>query len=94
MKQTNALRSKRRAGAVVPALAAAALLCTACGQEQRDEEPMKAEDTVFGDQVEQIDRAKQRAAEAENRMQDLNSKLDQAEGVAPREPDSEEAHGN
>ncbi len=80
---------------MVPALAlcAAALLCAACGQK-REEEPIKPEDTVFGDQLQQIDRAKEAAAEAENRMQDLNSQLDQAEGAAPREPDSEETSGN
>jgi len=82
--------------AIVPVLAtfAVALLCAGCGQEQRDEEPMKPEETVFADQLKQIDRAKEAAAEAENRMQDLNSQLDEAEGTAPREPDSEEARGN
>ncbi len=53
-----------------------------CGQDNRsrEPEPMAVEDTVFGDQVEQIQRAEDRAREMEGRMQDLNEQLESAEG--------------
>jgi hypothetical protein len=48
---------------------------------------MPVEETVFGDQVEQIQRAEDRAREMEGRMQDLNRELDSAEGApADSEP--------
>lgn len=54
-----------------------------CGQDNRsrEPEPMPVEETVFGDQVEQIQRAEDRAREVEGRMQDLNKELDSAEGA-------------
>jgi outer membrane lipopolysaccharide assembly protein LptE/RlpB len=68
---------------------ALAVVLGACGKQDRDEEPMPVEETVFADQVEALDRAKQQAKEMEGRMQDLNSQLDAAEGT-PREPQADE----
>ena len=58
-------------------------LVPGCGQDNRSQEPepMPVEETVFGDQVEQIQRAEDRAREMEGRMQDLNRELDSAEGA-------------
>jgi hypothetical protein len=64
-------------------------LVAGCGQDNRSQEPepMPVEETVFGDQVEQIQRAEDRARELEGRMQDLNRELDSAEGApADSEP--------
>lgn len=57
-------------------------IVAACGQDNRSRapEPMAVEDTVFGDQVEQIQRAEERAREMEGRMQNLNKQLENAEG--------------
>lgn len=65
-----------------------AMLVGACGQDtpSRQDEPMPVEDTVFADQVKQIDRAKDQAAQMENRMQDLNRELETAEGARSAEP--------
>lgn len=59
-------------------------LVAGCGQDNRSQEPepMPVEETVFGDQVEQIQRAEDRAREMEGRMQDLNRELDSAEGAS------------
>lgn len=67
----------------------AALVVAGCGENNssREEEPMAVEDTVFGDQVEQIQRAEDRAREMEGRMQDLNKQLDSAEGQPRPDPD-------
>ena len=71
----------------------ACLLCVGlvagCGQDtrSREPEPMPVEDTVFGDQVEQIQRAEDRAREMEGRMQDLNQQLDSAEGASGADPE-------
>jgi len=56
------------------------LSVAACGRDEKAEEPMPVEETVFGDQVEQIDKAKQLSKDVEGRMQDLNSQLDRVEG--------------
>ena len=60
-----------------------------CGQDNRsrEPEPMAVEDTVFGDQVEQIQRAEERAREMEGRMQDLNKHLESAEGESRPDPE-------
>jgi len=60
-----------------------------CGQDNRsrEPEPMPVEDTVFGDQVEQMQRAEDRAREMEGRMQDLNKELESAEGAPRPDPD-------
>lgn len=67
----------------------AALFVAGCGQDNssREEEPMAVEDTVFGDQVEQIQRAEDRAREMEGRMQDLNKQLEGAEGQSRPDPE-------
>lgn len=44
------------------------------------EEPIPVEKSVFGDQVKQIDKAKDQAKQMENRMQDLNKKLGESGG--------------
>lgn len=64
-------------------------MVAACGQDNRsrEPEPMAVEDTVFGDQVEQIQRAEERAREMEGRMQDLNKQLESAEGESRPVPD-------
>lgn len=82
---------------VMKAVAAAALvlLLAGCGRDHEPEEqPMPVEESVFGDQVEQIDRTRERVEEMEGRMQDLNSQLDQAEGNADREKNGEDPSGN
>jgi len=77
------------------ACAAFALALGGCdGDGKREEQPIPVEESVFGDQVEQIDRAKQRASEMEGRMQDLNSQLEQAEGARNREDDGEDDSSN
>jgi hypothetical protein len=48
---------------------------------------MPVEETVFGDQVEQMQRAEDRAREMEGRMQDLNKALDSAEGASSADPE-------
>lgn len=60
-----------------------------CGQDNRshEPEPMAVEDTVFGDQVEQIRRAEERARHMEHRLQDLNKHLETAEGESRTGPD-------
>lgn len=60
-----------------------------CGQDSRsrEPEPMPVEETVFGDQVEQIQRAEDRAREMEGRMQDLNRELESAEGAPRADPE-------
>ncbi len=60
-----------------------------CGQDNRsrEPEPMPVEDTVFGDQVEQMQRAEDRAREMEGRMQDLNRELESAEGAPRADPE-------
>lgn len=72
------------------AIAFAAMVC-ACGRESENaEQPMPVEDTVFADQVETIDRAKEKAREMEGRMQDLNLQLDAAEGaLRPEQSDAD-----
>lgn len=67
----------------------ATLFIAGCGQDNssREQEPMAVEDTVFGDQVEQIQRAEDRAREMEGRMQDLNKQLEGAEGQPRPDPD-------
>ena len=67
----------------------AALVVASCGENNssREEEPMAVEDTVFGDQVEQIQRAEDRAREMEGRMQDLNKQLEGAEGQSRPDPE-------
>ena len=67
----------------------AALIVAGCGQDNssREEGPMAVEDTVFGDQVEQIQRAEDRAREMEGRMQDLNKQLESAEGQSRPDPE-------
>jgi hypothetical protein len=62
-------------------------LVAGCGQDNRSQEPepMPIEETVFGEQVEQIQRAEDRAREMEGRMQDLNRELDSAEGASSAE---------
>jgi hypothetical protein len=66
-----------------------ALLIAGCGQDNssRQEEPLAVEDTVFGEQVETMQRAEDRAREMEGRMQDLNEQLEGAEGAPRPEPD-------
>ena len=66
-------------------------LVAGCGQDNssREPEPMPVEDTVFGDQVEQMHRAEERAREMENRMQDLNKELESAEGAPRPDPDAQ-----
>jgi hypothetical protein len=63
-------------------------LLVGCGQDNssREPEPMPVEDTVFGDQVQQMQRAEDRAKEMENRMQDLNKALEGAEGGPSGDP--------
>lgn len=67
----------------------ATLFIAGCGQDNssREQEPMAVEDTVFGDQVEQMQRAEDRAREMEGRVQDLNKQLEGAEGQPQPEPD-------
>lgn len=67
----------------------AALLVAGCGQDNssRQQEPMPVEDTAFGDQVEQMRRAEDRAREMEGRMQDLNKQLEDAEGQPRPDPE-------
>ncbi|HEY4646411.1 MAG TPA: hypothetical protein VIH25_09035 [Steroidobacteraceae bacterium] len=67
----------------------ATLLIAGCGQDNssREQEPMAVEDTVFGDQVETIKRAEDRAREMEGRVQDLNKQLEGAEGESRPDPD-------
>ena len=85
----------RFGAATATAYAVLALALGGCGEDsKREEKPIPVEDSVFGDQVEQIDRAKQRASEMEGRMQDLNSQLEQAEGAPDREEDGEDDSSN
>jgi hypothetical protein len=67
----------------------AALFVAGCGQDNssREQEPMAVEDTVFGDQVETMHRAEDRAREMEGRVQDLNKQLEGAEGASRPDPD-------
>lgn len=67
----------------------AALLVAGCGQDNssRQEEPMAVEDTVYGDQIEQMRRAEDRAREMEGRVQDLNKQLESTEGQSRPDPD-------
>jgi nitrous oxide reductase accessory protein NosL len=83
-------RTTSRKALVAAALAA---LLAGCGQDREAEEPMPVEETVFGDQVEQIDRTREQVQEMEGRMQDLNAELDKAEGNA-REQNGEDTSGN
>lgn len=82
---------------IMKAVAAATLmmLLAACGRDREaEEQPMPVEESVFADQVETIDRTRERVEEMEGRMQDLNSQLDQAEGSADREKNGEDPSGN
>lgn len=64
------------------ALALTAML-SACSQESEQvEQPMPVEETVFADQVEALERAKEQAHEMEGRKQDLDAQLDAQEGAA------------
>jgi hypothetical protein len=55
-----------------------------CGQDNRSQEPepMPVEETVFGDQVEQIKRAEDLNRQMQERMPNLNKELDSAEGAS------------
>jgi len=65
------------------------LLLSACGQDTppKQEQPMRVEDTFAGDMIKQkekiVDQAQQ---QQQNRMSELNSDLEKAEGSQPAEP--------
>ena len=67
------------------------LLLTACGQDTppKEEQPMRPEDTFAGDMIKQkekiVDQAQQ---QQQNRMSELNSELEKAEGTQPAEPEN------
>ena len=64
-------------------------LVAGCGQDNPspEPEPMPVEQTVFGDQVEQIQRAEDLNRQMQERMPNLNKELDSAEGVSSPEPE-------
>jgi hypothetical protein len=66
-------------------------LVAGCGQDNRspEPEPMPVEETVFGDQVEQIQRAEDLNRQMQERMPNLNKELDSAEGASSADPDSQ-----
>lgn len=59
-------------------------LVAGCGQDNSspEPEPMPVEETVFGDQVEQIQRAEDLNRQMQERMPNLNKELDNAEGAS------------
>ena len=67
----------------------AALLMTGCGSNEEPEpkeEPMKVEDTVFGDLVGTQDKARDRANQAVDvHREGLESRLEEDEGAPPEE---------
>lgn len=60
-----------------------AVVLAGCAQDSapREEQPIPVEESVFGDQVKTIDRAKDGGALQEGRVQDLNQKLEEVEGT-------------
>jgi hypothetical protein len=70
------LAATLRAAAVV---VVSAWIFAACG-ESKEEEPMPVEESVFGDQVEAIDKVEDQVGEMEARKQDLDAQLEEAEG--------------
>ena len=66
-------------------LVAASAGLLACG-ESREQEPMPVEESVFGDQVEAIERVEDQVKEMEARKQDLDAQLEEAEGQSRNEP--------
>lgn len=60
-------------------------LLAACG-ESKEPEPIPVEDSVFGDQVEAIQRTEEQVKEMEARKQDLDAQLEEAEGQPPNDP--------
>lgn len=76
------LAATLRLAALVAALGA---LVTACG-ESREPEPIPVEESVFGDQVEAIERTEEQVREMEGRKQDLDAQLEDAEGSQRHDP--------
>ena len=79
------MRAIRALGVVV-----AAVLAGGCGgsdEPEPEEEPMKVEDTVFGDLVGTQDKARDRSnAAVELHRESLNKRLDEDEGAPKEEP--------
>ena len=69
--------------ALVAAMSAG--LLSACG-ESREPEPIPVEESVFGDQVEAIERTEEQVKEMEARKQDLDAQLEEAEGQSRNDP--------
>jgi hypothetical protein len=67
------------------AVAMTAGLLSACG-ESKEPEPMPVEESVFGDQVEAIERTQEQVQEMEARKQDLDAQLEEAEGTSRNDP--------
>lgn len=66
-------------------------LIAGCGQDNSspEPEPMPVEETVFGDQVEQIKRAEDLNRQMMERVPELNKELDSAEGATPADSESQ-----
>ena len=66
-------------------------LVAGCGQDNSspEPEPMPVEETVFGDQVEQIKRAEDLNRQMMERVPELNKELDSAEGATPADSESQ-----
>lgn len=67
----------------VVAVAGMATWLAGCGENSatREEQPIPVEESVFGEQVEQMHRAEERAREMENRKNDLDAQLEEVEGT-------------
>ncbi len=64
--------------------------CGGGDESEPEEEPMKVEDTVFGDLVGTQDKARDRANQAVDvRREGLESRLEEDEGAPPQEPSQE-----
>jgi len=70
---------------VAALIAASAGLLAACG-ESKEPEPIPVEESVFGDQVEAIQRTEEQVKEMEARKQDLDAQLQEAEGDLRNDP--------
>ncbi len=72
----------------------AVVALTGCGgsdEPEAEEEPMKVEETVFGDLVGTQDKARDRSnAAVELHRKSMNERLDADEGAPPEEPPPEE----
>jgi hypothetical protein len=69
-----------RAGLLAGGIAAFLAGCTQ-DSAPTEEQPIPVEESVFGDQVQTMDRAREVGTLNENRMRDLNQKLEEGEGT-------------